>query len=281
MKTSAFTLVELLVSTSVVAVLAGIAVPVIGGISQQGKLTNDLSNLRQIAAALQAYQGDNNGEMPRDQGGHFIVSAKASDQNLLAYTGSSFEVWHSSFDPRAAAPGDSFPVSYSLNGLVLAPASGPSDSAGWTGRLTVSVVPLSALVVASPSFTFQDGVVSWNNVASNVTDLQIQGQGMFPAGANVQPSPYSLIPTLFADSHVELVSPANYQNLGTNTGAWALWDPMSGDTVASISNETQLGPIDWDSDSTIDIPMNANLNERNAVHAEKASSGHTTTPPTH
>ncbi len=63
-KTRAFTLVELLVVIAIVGVLAGIALPVYNSVETTARKTQSLSSLRQLAVALVAYCGDNNGTLP-------------------------------------------------------------------------------------------------------------------------------------------------------------------------------------------------------------------------
>jgi len=60
----AFTLIELLVTIAVIAVLAGILIPVVGNVRQSAKETQSLSNLRQIAVAMQMYTSEHNGLYP-------------------------------------------------------------------------------------------------------------------------------------------------------------------------------------------------------------------------
>jgi prepilin-type N-terminal cleavage/methylation domain-containing protein len=67
MKTSrnnAFTLIELLVVISIIAILAGIALPVFGSVQVKGAQTKALSNAKQIATALRLYAVDNSGVFP-------------------------------------------------------------------------------------------------------------------------------------------------------------------------------------------------------------------------
>lgn len=67
MKTSrynAFTLIELLVVISIIAILAGIALPVFGAVQIKGAQTKALSNAKQIGTALRLYAVDNNGVYP-------------------------------------------------------------------------------------------------------------------------------------------------------------------------------------------------------------------------
>ena len=60
----AFTLIELLVVVAIIAVLAGIALPVFNSVQLAGRKTQSLSNMRQLGTALLAYCGDNNGVFP-------------------------------------------------------------------------------------------------------------------------------------------------------------------------------------------------------------------------
>lgn len=60
----AFTLIELLVVIVVIAVLAGIALPVFNRIQAKGAETKTFSNMRQMGVALLAYSGDNSYMLP-------------------------------------------------------------------------------------------------------------------------------------------------------------------------------------------------------------------------
>jgi prepilin-type N-terminal cleavage/methylation domain-containing protein len=67
MKTSkihAFTLIELLVVISIIAILAGIALPVFSQVQVKGAQTKALSNAKQIATACKLYAVDNGGLYP-------------------------------------------------------------------------------------------------------------------------------------------------------------------------------------------------------------------------
>ena len=61
---SAFTLIELLVVITIIAVLAGIALPIFGSIQLSGKRTQSLNNMRQLAVAALNYASDNDGSLP-------------------------------------------------------------------------------------------------------------------------------------------------------------------------------------------------------------------------
>lgn len=61
---SAFTLIELLIVITIIAVLASIALPAYNGIQERANQTKDLSNGKQIALALKLFASDNNGAYP-------------------------------------------------------------------------------------------------------------------------------------------------------------------------------------------------------------------------
>ena len=54
-KAQAFTLIELLVVISIIAILAGIALPVFGEVKIRGDQTKALSNAKQIGTACKIY----------------------------------------------------------------------------------------------------------------------------------------------------------------------------------------------------------------------------------
>jgi prepilin-type N-terminal cleavage/methylation domain-containing protein len=59
-----FTLIELLIVITIIAVLAGIALPAYNGVKERGDQTKDLSNAKQIAFALRQFAVDHNGSYP-------------------------------------------------------------------------------------------------------------------------------------------------------------------------------------------------------------------------
>ena len=64
-KTDAFTLIELLVVISIIAILAGIALPVFGEVQIRGAQTKALSNAKQVGTACKLFAMDYSGNYPR------------------------------------------------------------------------------------------------------------------------------------------------------------------------------------------------------------------------
>ncbi|RYF60663.1 MAG: type II secretion system protein [Cytophagaceae bacterium] len=72
-KDDAFTLVELLVTLTVIGMLAALLFPVFAKARDSARMTTCASNLRQIGTALAMYQQDYEGSMPLDQFGDSVL----------------------------------------------------------------------------------------------------------------------------------------------------------------------------------------------------------------
>ena len=80
---AAFTLIELLVVISIIAILAGIALPVFSQVQIKGAQTKALSNAKQIGLACKVYATDNNGLYPIASGSA-AAPATSSNAQLAA-----------------------------------------------------------------------------------------------------------------------------------------------------------------------------------------------------
>jgi prepilin-type N-terminal cleavage/methylation domain-containing protein len=63
-RTEGFTLIELLVVISIIAILAGFAMPVFSNAQKNGRITDTLNNAKQTSTALKMYAGDHDGTYP-------------------------------------------------------------------------------------------------------------------------------------------------------------------------------------------------------------------------
>ena len=63
-RTEGFTLIELLVVISIIAILAGFALPVFTSAQKKGRITDTLNNAKQTSTALKMYAGDHEGSYP-------------------------------------------------------------------------------------------------------------------------------------------------------------------------------------------------------------------------
>lgn len=59
-----FTLIELLVVITIIAILAGMALPAFTKIQERGYITKGINNAKQVATFLKIYAADNNGSYP-------------------------------------------------------------------------------------------------------------------------------------------------------------------------------------------------------------------------
>ncbi len=86
---SAFTLMELLIVISIIAVLASILLGVTSRVQENANRTTCLNNLHQIGVAALAYESDNNGTLPGpcDPGIKIYYTANTLSSNLAPYIG--------------------------------------------------------------------------------------------------------------------------------------------------------------------------------------------------
>ena len=59
-----FTLIELLVVITIIAILAGLAVPAFNGVQERARMLEGSNNCRQIMIAIKSWAGDNQGNYP-------------------------------------------------------------------------------------------------------------------------------------------------------------------------------------------------------------------------
>ena len=81
---AAFTLLELLVVIVVIAILAGLMLPVMSTIRARGDSIQCISNLRQIGVAIAGYVGDNDGVLPGPVIAGQMPTYKSTDATSLA-----------------------------------------------------------------------------------------------------------------------------------------------------------------------------------------------------
>jgi prepilin-type N-terminal cleavage/methylation domain-containing protein len=120
-----FTLVELLITIAIIAVLGGIAVPVSMSMVAKGREAACLGNLRQIGAGLQGYLADNNQRLPELALGRESKNSPEPvlETVLLEYAGSA-DVFHCPADKEQfAKTGSSYNWNITQNGLHISKVS--------------------------------------------------------------------------------------------------------------------------------------------------------------
>jgi prepilin-type processing-associated H-X9-DG protein/prepilin-type N-terminal cleavage/methylation domain-containing protein len=220
----AFSLIELLVVISIVAVLISIMLPALGGIKRSAQQVLSASNMRQIGLAIQMFQDDHNGWFPQTTHGSpninqswiYTLAPYLSDAGQVEDPDNPGEtIWEIGEvricprDPKAEERMANSASSYMLNEWVAVPYVGPfggiDQSQSYTRRERLKRPSgTHVLFVAAnrwPASTYADHTHSrsWNDWSTVTWDISTDRYG-----ANGSPqfldgsSNY-----LFADGHVE------------------------------------------------------------------------------
>ena len=228
MKKSAFTLIELLVVISVIAILAGIALPVFSKVMEKSRATSCASNLRQLGLGVAAYLNDNDDQIFKDPP---ATGANPWPQVLQEKYVTNWKVFKCPFDKRIDASGVDAPVSYGINKNVLTQTSGAGK---WDGNFSKIEAP-SQLILMGPEMTTEPSVPKFdakNKGSFNVSLTQ-------PTAGSVKLGTHqgrSQINVLFADSHVASIKytpssdPEAFTNVtpettGALSGLIVKWQP--------------------------------------------------------
>src|SRR5689334_16172982 len=117
-----FTLIELLVAIALIVILIAIAVPAFTSVLQRAKATKDMSNLRQLGAAMQAYFNDNDQILPTTATWPGTAASPVLYPKYIATR----KVFQSPFDKRTPSEANDGtpPVSYSINTNMYAASPG-------------------------------------------------------------------------------------------------------------------------------------------------------------
>jgi prepilin-type N-terminal cleavage/methylation domain-containing protein/prepilin-type processing-associated H-X9-DG protein len=129
-RSNGFTLIELLVVIAIIAILAGILFPVFAKARDRAKQSRSLSNIRQLATAVQEYASDNEDHLPGWAAGTTTYVHNVWDEQLDPLIKS--KDVYTNGDKGIASPSQPKPwtrsVTYVMNGALLAPwVSGDVD----------------------------------------------------------------------------------------------------------------------------------------------------------
>ena len=182
----AFTLIELLVVITVIAILVSIALPVFSSVQERARITQDMSNLRQLGIATQTYLNDNDSVL-------FSATQSTSPwtKSLHPKYLPAWKIFQSPFDKRTSIEDDSAaPISYGLNGNSIA------------GTPTDKIVRPSAFIVFAPAQAAGTSVAFTGSAANAVTVYRDTSAPGGTAGGGTQDK-RTRINVLFADLHAD------------------------------------------------------------------------------
>ena len=118
MKQNPFTLVELLITIGIIALLAGLLIPATGRARETARRSNCLSNLKQIGAALELYGQTNRFCLPTCGGSQDPAAGPTIREVLLPNLSGSEDVFRCPSDAEyAARSGGSYDWNTLANGI--------------------------------------------------------------------------------------------------------------------------------------------------------------------
>lgn len=211
---SGFTLIELLVVITIIAILAGIALPVFSRVQERARALEDASNLRQLGIALVAYINDNDDYAPKPGS---WVAGKASSGSDPAESGlydkyvSATEVFMSPFDKRSKDINASgaFNVSFGMNNNMET----KNNTGKWKNSSKLVFLAPVATGTSSESLVFGSSSATPTALTKPNATPKL---GTHNKGARIN--------VLFADSHVESITWNDFTSAAT-TNPPVYWDP--------------------------------------------------------
>ena len=206
-KNHAFTLIELLVVISIIAILAGFALPVFSRAMEKGRATSCQNNLSNIGKGIRMYLNDQDDQM---------FSTKATDPwpvVLQKKYVTDWKVFQSPFDKRPGfVSGAPAPISYGISEKVF-----DTFAAKWAASPT-------SVVLAGPAVdTTQTGkTVKFDPTAISTSNVMVKKTAVANCGTHQS---RTAVNVLFGDSHVQQMDWAKYIESTSDQGKQR-WDPM-------------------------------------------------------
>lgn len=126
-----FTLIEILVVVAIIAILAALSIPAIGGAMKKAAMTTDMNNLRQIGQGLAAFAAENDARIPNK----LIATPGADNPNRPPAQTASFmesitRFTYTDYSPASIYNWTNKPIWYSKT-FAVRPAGANSQTVAW------------------------------------------------------------------------------------------------------------------------------------------------------
>ena len=190
---AAFTLIELLVVISIIAILAGLAMPVFSSAIERGRATEDKNNLISIGKGIIMFLNDNDDSMFNKSD----TGANSWPDLLHAKYVKDWKAFHSPFDKRPKTDTEPVSISYGLNENVLGTDDPPATNPRFVGKWVNSA---SSVILAAPMVTQVKGAVAFDTKAISGTVVKVKAGQAGDFGTHQS---RKVLNVLFADAHVE------------------------------------------------------------------------------
>ena len=220
----AFTLVEMLVVIAIIAILAALLFPAVSGMQERGKVTQDLSNLRQIGLATQMYLNDNDGT--------YFPPADVWMSDLIPKYLASWKILKSPFDNRVLSETPATaPVSYGFSSEIKSNGQG---NAAASSLASDQISNPSVCILFAPAQDISS-VTKFTGLGSAAVTVDRAGGGSQGIAIGGTQNSRQRINACMADLHVETMSwgtvhvsgYVNDQHTATDQNGNQRWDPTA------------------------------------------------------
>jgi prepilin-type N-terminal cleavage/methylation domain-containing protein/prepilin-type processing-associated H-X9-DG protein len=225
-----FTLIELLVVITIIAILAGLLLPVFSSVQAKSKQIKCASNMKQIAAAILNYAGDNQLNLPPTSASN--PNPEPWDESIAKYLNTPIVTTASPTlgvaQPILICPADTrpqttvgkFPRSYSVSGIQANGTQGLfASSSGSVSRQLANIPATATKIMIFENYTGSasagaagQAIANYQYTAPNDWANGFESAGAIPV---TKSGAYYHLGTMnfgFADGHVEALNPTVVYN---------------------------------------------------------------------